>query len=74
MAAQKKQRNAPAENLKKMMKRHAFVEPEMRGVAVCAASQVKGVGSEGKGKIDAVSRNNVLDDYHSITGISQFLL
>ena len=30
------------------MKRRTCVEAEMRGVAVCAASLVKGAGSEGK--------------------------
>ena len=33
---------------KENMKRRACVEAEMRGVTVCAASQAKGAGSEGK--------------------------
>ena len=33
---------------RKNMKKHECVEAEMCGVAVCAASLVKGAGSEGK--------------------------
>ena len=47
MAAQRKQRNTPAEKTK-CEKAHVCIEAEMRGVAVCVASLVKGAGSEGK--------------------------